>query len=115
MKAIVFITILIASVSCFSQTYNYKSYDYENLTTGVKKTNPDRTSFKFTEDSVYVRTETDPVMYFKYAILSKEKETNRYTYFRTEKGFEMFVDKKNEVVMVKNDKSQLLCIYHNKQ
>ena len=116
---IVLITVLLSTQSQ-AQTYEFDFYEWEDRlvpTQVLRDTNFNKAKFVFGTDSIHLFLEVEfpknAVMHFSYAILGKRNEGRRYSYFVTQK-YKIFLDRKKEVVMVKDNRDTFLTIYHKK-
>jgi hypothetical protein len=123
MKRLLLLTILITvllSIKSQAQTYEFDFYEWEDKLIPnqiLRDTNYNKSKFVFGTDSIHLFLEVefpkDAVMHFSYAILGRRNEGRRYSYFITAK-YKIFLDRKKEVVMVKDNRDTFLTIYHKK-
>lgn len=119
LTTIILITVLLSTQSQ-AQTYEFDFYEWEDRlvpTQILRDTNFNKAKFVFESDSIHLFLEVEfpkgTIMHFSYAILGRRNEGKRYSYFKTAK-YQLFLDKKREVVMVKDNKDTFLTIYHKK-
>jgi hypothetical protein len=81
--------------------------------TGHKSLHENYTVFTFSKDSILIEMQTydNHTMHFNYAILFSKKE-GKHVYFESENGFQFYLDKKVEQLMVVHEKTKLVSVYY---
>lgn len=111
---ILLMSLVMASVSFCQDKYEFNSYLYHDLLTNHKNIVESYALFTFSEDSISIEMETYDgyIMHFNYAITAQKKESKFHYYFETERGFQFYLDKRKQEIMVVHQKSNLASVYY---